>query len=87
MKNTKYKMKSLSVIIILLTFFSCNYTVVRVEKVPANTPPGAQIFITGNFNLWDPGDRTYQLMLNSDKTMVGCEQGGSGKTDLNEQGL
>ncbi len=64
MKNKYY----LAIIIGLFSIVSCQQTIIRVEKVPANTPQGSQIFITGNFNLWDPGDRTYQLIQNTDST-------------------
>jgi hypothetical protein len=30
----------------------------NVTAVPANTPPGANIYVAGNFNTWDPGDAT-----------------------------
>ncbi|MCS6929160.1 MAG: alpha/beta hydrolase-fold protein [Saprospiraceae bacterium] len=29
-----------------------------VKSIPANTPPGAKIYVAGNFNNWNPGDTT-----------------------------
>ena len=49
-------------------FSSCKQVIVKVEKIPKNTPAGADLYITGNFNLWDPGDETYRLIQNSDKS-------------------
>lgn len=40
---------------------SCYEITVQVAGVPANTPPGDPIYITGNFNNWDPGDSRYVL--------------------------
>jgi len=56
------------ILFIFLTFSSCKQVVVKVEEIPKNTPIGAEIYITGNFNLWDPGDDTYRLTLNTDST-------------------
>jgi hypothetical protein len=39
---------------------------IRIRTLPANTPPSDQIFISGNFNNWDPGDPAYQMRLNAD---------------------
>lgn len=37
-----------------------------VKEVPENTPHDAQLFITGNFNKWDPGDEFLQLKRHPD---------------------
>jgi len=29
-----------------------------VTSIPANTPPGANIYVAGTFNNWNPGDST-----------------------------
>lgn len=58
----------LSAIIIL--FASCRRVVVRVEGIPSNTPQGQPIYITGNFNNWDPGEEKYQLELQSDSAYL-----------------
>jgi hypothetical protein len=39
---------------------------IRIRTLPGNTPPSDQIFISGNFNNWDPGDPAYRMRLNSD---------------------
>ncbi|MEA3479299.1 MAG: hypothetical protein U9R60_14015 [Bacteroidota bacterium] len=54
-----------------LFFLSSCYNVsVEVTDVPANTPAGAPIYISGNFNNWDPGDESYRLQLQADSTYV-----------------
>lgn len=40
---------------------SCYDMTVQVSRVPINTPKGDPIYITGNFNNWDPGDSRYIL--------------------------
>ncbi len=50
----------------IMLLISCNRVVIKVESVPENTPAGQPIFITGNFNNWDPGDDRYQLTLSDD---------------------
>lgn len=62
-----------TILIILGTFFifsACKQIVVKVEKIPKNTPEGADLYITGNFNLWDPGDESYRLKQNPDSTYI-----------------
>lgn len=50
----------------LVLMVSCNRVVVRLESIPENTPEGQTLFVTGNFNNWDPGDENYQLTLEAD---------------------
>jgi len=60
-----------TIVFILLAFFifnSCKQIVVKIEEIPKNTPAGADLYITGNFNLWDPGDESYRLAQNADST-------------------
>ena len=45
----------------LLITSACKRTTLLVEKLPENTPKNAALFVSGNFNYWDPGDRTYEL--------------------------
>lgn len=42
---------------------SCKRVTLSIDKVPKNTPQGAQIYITGNFNNWNPGDPSYVMKL------------------------
>jgi hypothetical protein len=55
-------------LILLLAFLlgACHRPVVKVEHIPENTPPGSRIFITGNFNRWDPGDQRFMLDMADD---------------------
>ncbi len=41
---------------------------VRVTAIPSNTPTGADIFIAGDFNTWNPGDATKKLTRQTDGT-------------------
>ena len=43
-------------------------TVLKVTRVPANTPPGDTLFVAGSFNGWNPHNRAYALVRNSDGT-------------------
>jgi AraC-like DNA-binding protein len=42
--------------------------VIIVKKVPKNTPHDASIYIMGNFNNWNPEDRSYKLTKQIDGT-------------------
>lgn len=55
-------------LIVLLTFSSCYDVTVKVNNIPNNTPPGSRIYITGNFNNWDPGDPNFMLTMDEDST-------------------
>ena len=55
---------------IIILFASCKRVAVRVEGIPSNTPKGQPIYITGNFNNWDPGEEKYQLQLQSDSAYL-----------------
>ncbi len=52
---------------ILFGFSSCKQVTVKLDKIPANTPAGANIYISGNFNYWDPGDARYIMSYDSVK--------------------
>jgi hypothetical protein len=49
-----------------ILFSGCYDMTIRVVSLPGNTPPAEPIYISGNFNNWDPGDPNYILTLNSD---------------------
>lgn len=46
---------------LLITLSSCYRVKIEVESLPSNTPADAEIYITGEFNNWDPGDERYRL--------------------------
>lgn len=50
----------------LILFTSCNQVVLIVEDIPGNTPSGEPIYLTGNFNMWGPGEERYQMQLDKD---------------------
>lgn len=56
------------IIAFVILFASCTRVVVTVDSIPSNTPTGQPIFITGNFNNWDPGEEKYQMQLQSDSS-------------------
>lgn len=54
---------------IFLLFFALRLNgasvTIIVTSVPANTPPGDNIYIAGNFNGWNPGDPDFILTANA----------------------
>lgn len=50
----------------LVLLASCHSVVLKVEDIPSNTPANQTIFVTGNFNNWDPGGEGYQMTLGKD---------------------
>ena len=50
----------------LVLFSGCYDMTIQVNSLPGNTPPAESIYISGNFNNWDPGDPNYILRKNSD---------------------
>jgi len=70
MKSSIIKYRILLVIGTALLFTGCKQVVLRVEKIPENTPEGAPIYVSGNFNLWDPGDASYIMSKQPDGTYL-----------------
>ena len=62
----KYKLPLIFSVPLLLLLSGCYDMTIRVISLPGNTPPAESIYISGNFNNWDPGDPNYILRLNSD---------------------
>ncbi len=58
----------LMIFLALLLTTACHQVTLVVKGIPANTPPGALLFVAGNFNYWDPGDQRFALKLNRDST-------------------
>lgn len=61
------------------TLFSCEKVTIVVKDIPGNTPKGSVLFVTGNFNVFDPGDQNYMLRRNSDSTYSITLPRGTGK--------
>lgn len=53
-------------LIAILLLSGCYDLTIRIKSLPANTPPSDQIYISGNFNNWDPGDPAYMMRRNAD---------------------
>ncbi len=53
---------------IMILLSSCYQMRVEVHQVPSNTPEDADIYITGDFNNWDPGDAAYIMERSDDST-------------------
>ena len=51
-----------------LLLSSCYEMTVQVARMPSNTPVGEPLYITGNFNNWDPGDSRYMLQRTGDSS-------------------
>ncbi|MCB2220436.1 MAG: hypothetical protein KQI35_08585 [Bacteroidetes bacterium] len=65
-KTRGHRILVLAAFAILLA--SCQSVVVRVDTIPSNTPKNQPLYITGNFNNWDPGDERFQMQLNPDSS-------------------
>jgi hypothetical protein len=52
-------------LVMMVTTTSCFRQQVIINQIPLNTPPGSSIFITGNFNNWDPGDNRFRMQQDS----------------------
>lgn len=61
-----YRLRILLPVALLLLLSGCYKMTIRVASVPANTPPTESLYISGNFNNWDPGDPAYILRKNKD---------------------
>jgi len=48
-------------LLLVLQIHTHSQTTILVEKIPANTPENAKIYITGSFNGWNPADTAYLL--------------------------
>jgi hypothetical protein len=65
--NSKNKITLLIFLLGTVTLLSgCYEMTVQVAALPGNTPPSDDIYISGNFNNWDPGDPRYIIRRNSD---------------------
>lgn len=53
-------------LLLLFTFAlgACQKVTILVERIPAGTKPNEKLYLTGNFNYWDPADANYQLVPN-----------------------
>jgi hypothetical protein len=54
----------LNFVLSVLLLTACHQVTIVVKDIPPNTPPGSALFISGNFNYWDPGDQAYALQFN-----------------------
>lgn len=53
----------------ILLLFSCRQIILKVDKIPANTPKGAFIYVTGNFNYWNTSEQKFMLKPGQDKSL------------------
>jgi hypothetical protein len=69
MRNKKKYINRIFILTLLAVMLSsCREVVITIDEIPANTPAGAAIYVTGNFNYWDPGDNNFQMELTKDST-------------------
>ena len=54
---------------LLFLVAGCYDMTIRLTGLPGNTPPSEPIYISGNFNNWDPGDPKYVMRPNSDSVL------------------
>lgn len=59
-----------NIIIVLVAIFlaACDDVRIVVESIPKNTPAGSSIYVSGNFNYWDPGDNRFRMNKINDST-------------------
>lgn len=63
------KIKSFGLFIFsIFVFTQCGQVTIEVNSLPSNTPKGEPIYLSGNFNYWDPGDGRYTLQLKPDSS-------------------
>lgn len=68
MKNIN-KLRLSFILGLLILLSGCYDMTVQIVSLPANTPPSEPIYISGNFNNWDPGDPNYMLRRNGDSVL------------------
>lgn len=69
MKNAKPHIIGLLVALLAVLGSGCRQVTLEVKDVPANTPRGAQIYVAGNFNNWNPGDPNYVLRYDEEDSV------------------
>jgi hypothetical protein len=58
---------------VLLLGSACQQVHIEVRNIPVNTPIGAQLYLTGNFNNWNPSDPNYMLKYDELKNVWGVD--------------
>lgn len=48
-------------VLLLLLLGSCKDVRIELHGIPSNTPAGSLIYVSGNFNHWNPGDPNYLM--------------------------
>lgn len=54
------------ILLILIPFTGLTQVTFIATSVPAATPPGANLYIAGNFNNWDPGNPDFMMHKNAE---------------------
>jgi hypothetical protein len=70
------------ILLFTLTAAACSRPVVKIENIPDNTPPGSRLFISGNFNRWDPGDIRFIFEMGDDSNYYFTLPNGFGKLEF-----
>ena len=66
---TTAKYKSVILLSLLVILAGCYDMTIQLTGLPGNTPPSEAIYISGNFNNWDPGDPKYIMRPNNDSVL------------------
>jgi hypothetical protein len=63
MKAARPSSSTLPAILLMLALglWGCGTTTLEISEIPPNTPAGSNLYVAGNFNLWDPGDGNFQM--------------------------
>lgn len=69
-------------LLLLFMMFACTRPVIKIEHIPENTPIGSRLFISGNFNRWDPGDVRYIFEMDRDSNFYYTLPSGFGELEF-----
>ncbi|WP_143080060.1 alpha/beta hydrolase-fold protein [Hymenobacter arizonensis] len=58
----------MAIILAMLAGPATAQTVLKITRVPANTPPDDTLFVAGSFNIWNPHNPAYSLIKTPDGT-------------------
>jgi hypothetical protein len=66
----------------LIVFTSCTEVTIRLKNIPDDTPSGSLIYVSGNFNYWDPGDTRFRMKKIDSNTYEAKVPKGFGKMEF-----
>lgn len=58
--------KLFTLLVFYISFIGWSQVTIKLASIPQNTPKEDKIYVTGNFNAWNPEDSNFQLKKNND---------------------